>query len=82
MTYSRSKEDIIVEEAARTRGRLEAIEADWTATRAHARTLALELILDYGYSLAKVSRITGHHRNTIRVWVQASRPDMAHTIGE
>lgn len=67
-----SPEDILLRNIAETRGRLDAIEASWKIHRATSRAYTLELILDYGYSLNKASKLTGHERSTIRVWLAAA----------
>lgn len=67
--------DSLLEEVARTRGKLDAIEANWKTTRAHSRALALSLLLDHGYTINKTALLTGHQRATLRVWVQSAQGD-------
>jgi len=52
-----------------TRAKLEAIEREWKHWRMQSRTLALELITRDGFSVAKVAMLSGHHRNTLKVWL-------------
>lgn len=59
---------------AETRKRLAQIEEVWKAERAISKRLTLSLVNDYGYSIVKASNVSGHHRQTITVWVNASTP--------
>lgn len=67
--------DNLLEEVARTRGKLDAIEANWKTTREYSRSLALKLMFEYEYPLLKVARLTGHQRATLRVWAQRAIAD-------
>ena len=69
MTDSQPSIDYVLKSVAETRGKLDATETYWKALRRESRSLALTLILDYGYSVDKTHRLTGHHRNTLKVWV-------------
>lgn len=53
-----------------TRQKLEAIEREWKHWRMQSRTLTLELVTMHGFSVAKASQISGHHRATITAWLQ------------
>jgi hypothetical protein len=55
---------------AETREKLEAIELEWKEWRRQSRNLSLELITVNKYSVANVSRLSGHHRGTITLWLQ------------
>jgi len=66
--------DPLLKSVAETRGKYEAAEARWKQLRAESRALTVQLVCDHGFSMAKASRLTGHHVNVIRVWVLADRP--------
>lgn len=70
-----SKEQDILKSLAGTRGTLESIEARWKTERAYSRHLCLELLFTYEYPLSKVSRLSGHHRQTLRVWARRAIAD-------
>lgn len=55
----------------------EGFEASLAECRRQSRSVAMTLIFDYAYSLARVSALTGHMRPTLRVWieVEAARRD-------
>jgi predicted HTH domain antitoxin len=55
---------------AESRGKLEAIEANWKIAREWNRTLTVRLVVQHELSIAKVAELTGHHRNTVSLWVQ------------
>lgn len=65
--------DSLLEEVARTRAELAAVEAKWKSIRAHSRALALSLLLDHGYTVNKVAVLTGHQRATLLVWLNAAQ---------
>jgi len=44
-------------------------EADWKDLRALSRKLTLELVTEQGVSVAKAARISGHTRQTIKIWL-------------
>jgi transposase-like protein len=52
-----------------TRAKLESIEREWKHWREQSRTLAIELIAIDRLSVAKVAGLSGHHRNTLKVWL-------------
>lgn len=52
-----------------TKQKLEVIEREWKHWRAQSRTLTMELITLHGYSMNVAAQISGHHRNTIKVWL-------------
>jgi hypothetical protein len=54
------------------RGRLDNIEAVWKKERAVSKRLTLRLVTEYGYSIFKASGVSGHHRQTILVWLNAA----------
>lgn len=55
---------------AESRGELDAIEARWKIAREWNRTLTVRLVVQHELSIARVSELTGHHRNTVSLWVQ------------
>jgi hypothetical protein len=59
---------------AETRARLAAIEAGWKQERAMSKMLTLSLVLDHGYSVFKASQVSGHNRQTVVTWINASKP--------
>lgn len=48
---------------------LEQAEKDWKNLREESRKNALLLLTEHGISLARTSAITGHHRNTLKIWL-------------
>lgn len=54
-----------------TRAKLAAVEDRWKELRAESRRFSLLLLEDHGYSVNKVSLLSGHHRNTLQVWLDA-----------
>lgn len=55
---------------ADTRVKLDAIEREWKHWREQSRFLTIKLVTVHGFSVAKASKLSGHHRNTIMVWLQ------------
>lgn len=49
---------------------LAAIEDQWKHWRARSRQLSLDLITIDKLPVAEVSRLSGHHRNTLGVWLK------------
>lgn len=72
MGDSRAQLDSILRSVAETRGKLDATEDYWKRLRQESKSLALQLVFDHGYSVNKTALVTGHHRNTIKVWIEAS----------
>lgn len=70
-----SKEESLLQNLAATRGKLESIERSWKVERAYSRQLCLELLFDFEYPVAKVSRLSGHMRSTLMVWAQRAIAD-------
>jgi hypothetical protein len=60
---------------AECRKRSRVLEAAWKEERAVSKRLTLSLVTDYGYTLFKASSLSGHHRATIRVWLNAAGYD-------
>jgi hypothetical protein len=54
---------------AETRGTLEAIEERWKIYRQTSRDLTVALVTQYGYSVARAAQLSGHHRATIKIWL-------------
>jgi hypothetical protein len=52
-----------------TNQKLAAIEREWKHWRLQSKTLTLELITMHGYSVSKAAQLSGHHRNTIKIWL-------------
>lgn len=62
--------DQTLRDIAESRGKLEAIENRWKVERAWNRALTVRLVTQHGLSVAKAADATGHHRNTVSLWVQ------------
>jgi predicted HTH domain antitoxin len=62
--------DQTMRDLAESRGKLEAIEANWKIQREWNRALTVRLVIQHELSIAKVAEMTGHHRNTVSLWVQ------------
>ena len=45
-------------------------ERAWKIMRDESRSLTMRLIIDYGYSVARAAELSGHHRNTIGIWLK------------
>lgn len=60
-----------VEEAvAWKRQQLEEHEAQWKELRRQSRDLTLRLITEYGESINRASYLSGHHRNSVTLWLK------------
>lgn len=68
MSFPHAPLENILRSAAETRAQLLDSEASWKQLRAESRALAMALIFDHGYSIAKTSLVTGHHRNSLKLW--------------
>jgi hypothetical protein len=75
-----SQEELV--EALRwKRQQLADIEQLWKELREHSRNLSIRLIAEEGFSYSKVAKISGHHRNTLKAWMdvwnaeQKNRPE-------
>lgn len=55
--------------------KLEVIEREWNDWRAQSRTLTIELITKFGYSTNLAAKLSGHHRNTIKAWLDVYNAD-------
>lgn len=53
-----------------TRAKLESIEREWKYWRDQSKLLTVKLVTEHGVSVAKASNLSGHHRNTIGIWLQ------------
>lgn len=61
---------------------LEQAEKDWKNLREESRRNALLLITEHGISLARTSAITGHHRNTLKIWLDIHNAETKRRAGE
>lgn len=61
---------------------LEQIERDWKSLREESRKNALLLLTEHGISLARTSSITGHHRNTLKIWLDLHNAETKRRAGE
>lgn len=64
-TIDQTRRDI-----AESRGKLDAIEQAWKIERSRNRALTVRLVTQHGLSVQKAADATGHHRNTVSLWVQ------------
>lgn len=67
-----------------TRQKLAEIEREFKHWRDQSRTLTIELVTKEGFSVARASQLSGHHRNTIKVWLDvwnAEHKSAANTNG-
>jgi len=61
------EEDLVA--MAETRGTLAAIEERWKIYRQQSRDITVRLVTEHGYSAAKAAELSGHHRTTIKIWL-------------
>jgi len=66
---SYSEEQTLVH-LAETRGTLTAIEERWKIYRQTSKDLTVRLITEHGYSVARAAELSGHHRQTISIWLK------------
>ena len=52
-----------------TRVALKHAEDDWKDLRTLSRRITLELVTEHGLSVAKVAGLSGHTRQTIKIWL-------------
>lgn len=52
-----------------TKQKLAVMEREWKTWRDQSKTLSIELITIEGLSVSKVAQLSGHHRNTLKVWL-------------
>lgn len=64
-----TKEDEL-EVLAETRQKLAAVEREWKMLRETSRATTMRLITEHHVSIAKAAQLSGHHRNTIMVWLK------------
>jgi hypothetical protein len=69
-TNSTQTLDQTIRDIAESRGKLDAIEERWKIERAHNRELTVRLVVQHQLSIARAVELTGHHRNTVSLWVQ------------
>lgn len=58
-----------LEDLARNSEHLEAVQNEFRAARAESRRISMELITIDKLPIAEVARLSGHHRNTLKVWL-------------
>lgn len=75
MTDEHNDEALLLMRVASVATRRRMLEDDLAKCRLTSRTLALELFFDYGYSIRKLERLTGHHRPTLRSWIHVAQAD-------
>lgn len=79
MTNSTAEEATVLQHALDTRAQLADIEARWKQLRADSRRYAVELMFDHGYSISRTSTITGHHRQTLKMWAEIEAARLGRT---
>jgi transposase-like protein len=70
-----SDEALLLMRVASVHTRRRLLEDDLAKCRRTSRALALALLFDHGYSIAKVARLTGHHRPTLDTWIRVAQAD-------
>jgi hypothetical protein len=68
-THKPRDPEAVLAEVALTGVSLRKAEEEWKALRAHSRKLTLELVTEQGVSVAKAASLTGHTRQTIKIWL-------------
>jgi hypothetical protein len=68
-THNARDEETVLAALALTGVSLRQAEREWKALRKQNRELTLELITDHGISVAKASALSGHTRQTIKIWL-------------
>ena len=61
---------------AEVRGTLAAIEERWKIYRQTSKELTVRLITEHGYSIARAAELSGHHRQTITIWLKIHNAEM------
>lgn len=56
-------------EMAMTNTTLDKVQEEFRYWRAHSRKITLELVTEHGVSVAKASQLSGHTRQTIKIWL-------------
>jgi metal-responsive CopG/Arc/MetJ family transcriptional regulator len=70
MTTNQDEErDHVLRELARNKEALAEHEREWQNMRAQSRALSMALITQHGYSMNAVAQLSGHHRATIKIWL-------------
>jgi hypothetical protein len=62
--------DQVIEALTWKRQQLADHEAEWKKLRQHSRDLTMRLITEHGMSVNRAADISGHHRNTIAIWLK------------
>jgi hypothetical protein len=69
-TEPQPSDKYLLQNLAETRGTLAAIEERWKLKREESKRLTLQLITEHGYSVNRAAELSGHHRNTIMIWLK------------
>ena len=72
----------LVNEQLLTNITLQQLEGEWKAMRMHSRNTTIRLIAETNMSVAEASRLSGHHRNTIMVWLQVHNAENSKKLRE
>lgn len=54
-------------------GQVEELEKEWKIQRQELRRLAVNAVLDYGFSVVRAADIAGIQRKTLSVWLDVER---------
>ena len=65
----RREQEAAAAELAMTGVALRQAEKDWKDLRALSKRITLELVTEHGLSVAKVAQMSGHTRQTIKIWL-------------
>jgi hypothetical protein len=68
-TEPQRESEAALAELALTRVALVEAERDWKDLRALSRKITLELVTEHGFSVAKAAQLSGHTRQTIKIWL-------------
>jgi hypothetical protein len=68
--------DQVIEALTWKRQQLADHEKQWKTLREDSKFLTLRLVTEHGVSVAGASKISGHHRNTIMLWLQIHNAEM------
>lgn len=62
-------EDDRLQALSETREKLAEIEREFKYWRQQSRTLTVELITKHGFSVLRASQLSGHNRQTVKIWL-------------
>ena len=77
-TQPRREVEAAAAELAMTGVALRQAEKEWKDLRALSRRITLELVTEHGLSVAKASQMSGHTRQTIKIWLDVWNAEHKH----